>query len=90
MPYAPRPDDGGVRHKYQTPTSPTATVAEYTGLTIAAVGELPLEDFLLLRRDAVIARLSRTEAGVEYLNDAWAREQTEPDLNGLWKMFGGR
>lgn len=64
-------------------------MASYANLTLRQVGALKLEDFLLLRRDAVIARLSRTESGVEYLNDAWAREQTEPDLDELWKTTRG-
>lgn len=58
-------------------------------MPIEAVPDLPLTDYLLLRRDAVISQLSGTESGVEYLNDAWAREQTDPDLDALWSIFGG-
>lgn len=88
MPYAPRPDDGRVRHKFLAATGWEAIVADYAQIPLSAVGALPLEDYLLLRRDAVIERLSRTEHGIEYLNDAWLREQTEPDLDGLWAIYG--
>lgn len=78
-----------MRHKYDTPSSWYAVVAEYAHIPVTDVPDLPLTDYLLLRRDAVIAQLSRTESGVEYLNDAWAREQTDPDLDALWDLFGG-
>lgn len=32
--------------------------------------------------------LSRTEAGTEYLNNAWRMEQTEPDRAALRKKLG--
>lgn len=32
--------------------------------------------------------LSRTEAGQEYLDNAWRMEQTEPDRKKLRKKFG--
>ena len=89
MPYTPRPDDGRIRHKYRTYTRWDAVIAEYARLPITRVRQLCAYDYLILRRDAVIDRLSRTEGGIEYLNDAWMREQTEPDLDALWAQFGG-
>lgn len=47
-------------------------------------------DYLYLRREAVLDLLSRTEHGVEYLNDAWMREQTEPDREMLRRDFSVR
>lgn len=47
-------------------------------------------DYLQLRRNAVIALLSKSEQGIEYLNDAWMREQTEPDRETLRRDFGIR
>lgn len=45
-------------------------------------------EYLALRRDAYIYMLSRTEAGQEYLDNAWRMEQTEPDRAALRKQFG--
>lgn len=44
--------------------------------------------YLTWRRDAFIYRLSRTEEGREYLDNAWRMEQTAPDREGLRKQFG--
>ena len=63
-------------------------VAEYTGLNLVQVGELPYLQYLIWRRDAFINMLSRTEAGQEYLDNAWRFEQTEPDRARLREKFG--
>lgn len=44
--------------------------------------------YLVWRRDAFIYMLSRTEAGQEYLDNAWRMEQTEPDRSALRKKYG--
>jgi hypothetical protein len=44
--------------------------------------------YLTLRRDAFISWLSKTEAGQEYLDNAWRMEQTKPDRKALRKTFG--
>lgn len=43
------------------------------------MGALDWLQYLVWRRDAYIYMLSRTEAGQEYLDNAWRMEQTEPD-----------
>lgn len=43
--------------------------------------------YLLWRRDAFIHMLSRTEAGQEYLDNAWRMEQTAPDREALRRKF---
>lgn len=63
-------------------------VARYTGLNILEVQELDFIDYLIYRRDAFIYRMSQTEKGEEYLNNAWRLEQTKPDRDGLRKKFG--
>ena len=63
-------------------------MAEYTGLTLIQVGELDYLQYLIWRRDAFIHMLSRTEAGQEYLDNAWRMEQTKPDRAGLRNKFG--
>ncbi len=50
--------------------------------------ELDYIDYLQLRRDAFISRLSQTEKGEEYLKNAWRMQQTEPDRVALRKKLG--
>lgn len=63
-------------------------VCEYARLNIFEVQELDILDYLTLRRDAFIYKMSRTEEGQEYLNNAWRLEQTSPDRDGLRSKFG--
>ena len=63
-------------------------MAEYTGLNFFEVSELDYMQYLIWRRDAYIHKLSQSEAGQEYLDNAWRMEQTEPDRRGLRAKFG--
>lgn len=54
-------------------------VAEYAGISLLQVRELDYIQYLIWRRDAFIYRLSRTEEGSEYLDNAYRMEQTKPD-----------
>ena len=63
-------------------------VAEYANISIFDVQELDADDYLYLRREAFIYRLSQTEKGIEYLKNAWRLEQTEPDRPKLREKFG--
>lgn len=65
-------------------------MVEYTGLTILQVEELELVRYLTYRRDAFIDKLSKTEAGQKYLDNAWRCEQTEPDRPALRAKYGGK
>ena len=58
-------------------------VAEYTGLNLYQVRDLNYYEYLSLRRDAYIHKLSQTERGQEYLDNAWRMEQTKPDREAL-------
>ena len=62
-------------------------MAEYAGLSLVEVGQLDYLQYLIWRRDAYIHVLSRTEAGQEYLDNAWRMEQTKPDRAGLRKKL---
>lgn len=62
-------------------------VIDYTGLNIIQVQELDYIDYLVLRRDAFIHKMSQTEQGIEYLDNAWRLEQTAPDRDGLRNKF---
>lgn len=63
-------------------------MSEYTGLNFIEVGQLNYLQYLVWRKDAFIHMLSRTEAGQEYLDNAWRMEQTKPDRAALRKKFG--
>ena len=63
-------------------------VAQYTGLNILQVEELDYIDYLMYRRDAFIYRMSQTDEGEKYLNNAWRLEQTKPDRESLRNKFG--
>ncbi len=58
-------------------------VSEYTGLNILEVNNLDWIDYLQFRRDAFIYHQSKTEAGQEYLNNAFRLEQTTPERDKL-------
>ena len=49
---------------------------------------LDILEYWQLLRDAVIYQAEKTEEGQEWLKDAWAYEQVEPDRALLRKMFG--
>lgn len=63
-------------------------MAEYTGLDFFAVGRLNYLQYLVWRKDAFVHLLSRTEAGQEYLDNAWRMEETAPDRAALRKQLG--
>lgn len=63
-------------------------MAEYTGLSLLEVWELDLLEYLTYRRDAFIHKYNQTEAGREYLDNAWRMEQTKPDRPKLRKKLG--
>lgn len=79
-------DDKG--HKYEIVTTWEHLVSQYTGLNMLDVEELDYIDYLMYRRDAFIHRMSQTEKGQEYLNNAWRLEQTTPDRQSLRQKFG--
>ena len=52
------------------------------------VEELDYIDYLIYRRDAFIYKMSQSEQGETYLNNAYRLEQTEPDRESLIEKFG--
>ncbi len=63
-------------------------VHEYSGLSFFEIEELDYFDWLVLRRDAFIHAMNKTEKGKKYLDEAWLHEQTEPDRASMRKKFG--
>lgn len=80
--------DSAGGHQYDTTSYFQHLVAEYAGLSLLQVGELNYIQYLTWRRDAFIHMLSRTEAGQEWLDNAWRMEQTKPDRAALRAQFG--
>lgn len=70
-----------------TPSARRRLVAEYTGLNFFEIAELDYVQYLVWLRDAFIHRMSRTEEGQKYLDNAWRMEQTEPDRAALRKKI---
>lgn len=75
-------------HSYEIETYFEHLVAEYTGLNMLQVEELQVLDYLQYRRDAFIHQCNQSEAGREYLENAYILEQTKPDRKALRFMFG--
>lgn len=63
-------------------------MAQYANMALPDVCDLLLDDYMLLLRDAFIARKLQSADGREYLDNAWRLEQTEPDVDGLRSAFG--
>ncbi len=86
IPYYPIEDSKG--HNYRITTQWEHLVAHYVGISIPEVEELDYLDYLRYRRDAFIYRMSQTEKGQKYLDDAYRLEQTKPDREALRNKFG--
>ena len=52
------------------------------------VDQLDYIDYLKYRRDAFIYRMSQTDKGQEYLDNAYRLEQTKPDRKKLREKYG--
>lgn len=63
-------------------------MSDYSRLSFREIDSLDIVDFFVLRRDAYIDRLERTDKGTEYLKTAWRLQQTDIDREGLRKKFG--
>ena len=75
-------------HEYKIETQWENLVAHYVGISMLEVEELNYLDYLRYRRDAFIYRMSQTEKGQEYLDNAYRLEQTKPDRKALRDKFG--
>ncbi len=91
LPYYPYADSTAQNHQYQyqNHTFWLKLVSDYTGLDFCGVLSLPYLTYLHWRRDAYIHRLEQTEAGRDYLDNAWRMEQTEPDRKRLREKYKG-
>ena len=65
-------------------------VADWANVSLLDVGDMDLIRYLQLRRDAFISKLNATEAGREYLDNAWLLSRTEPDRKSSRELIGSR
>jgi hypothetical protein len=65
-------------------------VHDHTGLNFHEIGDLPLDAYLNLRRDAYLFMLGQTEEGRKYLEQCWIMDQTSPDRGALREKHGRR
>ena len=78
-----------MHHKYNTYSFWEKLVADYTNISIIDVNNLDFIDYLILRHDAFIYKMNKSESGQKYLDNAWRLEYGfNPDRNGLRKLFG--
>ncbi len=62
-------------------------ISKYCGISIFDVEKLDLVEYLFFYREAVIYNCMQTEDGIEYLQNAYRLEQTEPDRKQLREQF---
>lgn len=87
IPWYPYGETTG-EHDYKTTTWWKRMVSSYTGLSFHEVGALDYVEYLTYRRDAYIYYLDQTEAGREFLDNAWRMEQVKPDRQALREQLG--
>lgn len=75
-------------HRYSIDTWYEKITADYAHLSFREISQMNYIDYLALRHDAFIYRMSQSESGQEYLDNAWRMEQTKPDRTALRKKFG--
>lgn len=69
-------------------TSNEKIVSDYSSISILDIQKLNYIDFLILRRDAYIYQLEKTEKGRDYLDTAYCFSQDKPDRVKLRNDFG--
>lgn len=75
-----------MRHGYEPSTEWEKMVADYLRISLFDVQELEYLYYLQIRRDSFIYALSRSEGGINYLNEAWRLSRTEPDREASRRM----
>ena len=63
-------------------------VADYLRIPVPDVDGLDLVYYLRIRRDAFIDALNGSEAGRDYLDEAWRLTRTEPNRKASRELFG--
>lgn len=88
MPSYKYDDDGSQHEQFEVITSWEKLVADYAGISLLDVYELPYFDYLILRRDAFISEYRKSEKGQEWLDNAWRMTITTMDVEKVREAFG--
>lgn len=64
------------------------SVMDYSGLDYYKVLSLPVDLFLLMKKNAFLDKMNTTEEGKKYLQDCKRLSTTEPDYDRLRSMPG--
>lgn len=87
MPYYP--SENGDKAYFLNQSIDIKIVSDYTGFDFGRAEELDIFEYFGYLHDAVIWNCNKTDAGREYLENAYFNSQTKPDRKALGKMFGG-
>ena len=63
--------------------------SDYSGLNFSELNEVDIITFKILVRDGFISKMRESQAGQEFLQNAYLLRQTEPDRKALRKLKGG-
>ena len=80
------PDDESPEGHYLPELAGEKVVCRYTGLNFRQIDNLNVFLYWLYYRDAVIYYNMQTEKGRDWLDECWARNQTEPDRKALREL----
>ncbi len=72
---------------YQLVSHKEKVIAKYCGISIFDVEELDLVEYLFYYREAVIYNCMQTEEGIEYLQNSYRLQQTDPDREKLREKY---
>lgn len=56
-------------------------------MSFSEIGQMPIDVYFEILKDAYIYSLKQTQEGRDYLSDCWRMEQTEPDRQALRNRF---
>jgi len=86
IPYYPSDEEN--KGHYEVNTLEEKIVCKYTGFNFNNLEKLDVFQFWLYLRDAVIYNYMQTKEGIDYLDNCWRINQTEPDREGLRRKSG--
>lgn len=69
--------------EYKTCTGELKAIADYTGLSLKNVLNLPISLFLLFRKESWIHNQNGTNEGRKMMKTFWRLQQTEADLDAV-------